>query len=291
MTCQSTHPAPELPLGGRDRRGGCGMFDAGVMRGRIRSPCIERPAVELMDAGERGVPHESDRQPASRCLHSRRPARDAFPGRPFVAPSTVRTSAAPGCASSANSSPSRSRSPRTPVRRPRTSPQLTAGGLVLVRSASGHTLMDSLASSLPCSELRSQLARSDATDGESNWRDVMRALIAGGGMAGLMTALGAAAVGRLHDDRRLRADAHAEHRGSGAEHPPERRTAVAVAGRRPRRRGRQGPARGSRRRQGGDPQRDADGLGGRLRSRGSRSTTTRRPATTPASTICTASTC
>jgi len=33
------------------------------------------------------------------------------------------------------------------------------------------------------------LARSDATDRKSNWRDLMRALIAGGGMAGLMTAL------------------------------------------------------------------------------------------------------
>src|SRR4051794_11053400 len=47
---------------------------------------------------------------------------------------------------------------------------------------------------------------------------------------------GATGVGRLHDDRRLRADAHAEHRGGGAEHPPERRTAGAGAGRRPRRR-------------------------------------------------------
>ena len=124
-----------------------------------------------------------------------------------------------------------------------------------------------LASNLPCSELRSPrrapLARSDATDGEQRegpdagtyrrWRH-----------GGADDRSGAAGVGRLYDDRCLRADAHAEHRGSGAEHPPERRTAGAVAGRRPRRRGPQGPARGSRRRQGGDPQRDADGLGGRL---------------------------
>ena len=52
--------------------------------------------------------------------------------------------------------------------------------------------MDRLASNVPCSELRSPaagaLARPDATDGEQ-LEGLMRALIAGGGMAGLMTAL------------------------------------------------------------------------------------------------------
>src|SRR5215217_7858294 len=76
---------------------------------------------------------------------------------------------------------------------------------------------------------------------------------------------GPAGIGRLHHDRRVRADADAEHRGSGAEHPAERRAAGPVAGRRPRRRRPQGARRGGRRRQGGDPPVDADDLGGQLR--------------------------
>src|SRR4051794_13879019 len=137
---------------------------------------------------------------------------------------------------------------------------------------------------------------------ESNWRVLMRALIAGGGMAGLMTALalrGAGVFTTIDVFEQTRTPSTA---GAGLNIPPNaarlaRGLGVDLDGGDP-----QGPH-GA-----GDGGRAAVlretrvGWGGRSSARrgwsgrpapprGSRSTTTRRPRITPASPTCTASTC